>query len=87
MIGNVWIAIMEGEPLPSRSYNHVAFKVSENDLDMYIRRINEIGVEIKQDRSRIEDERKSVYFYDHDNHLFEIHAGTLDQRLALYRKS
>ena len=27
----IWIAIMEGESLPSRTYNHVAFKISEAD--------------------------------------------------------
>ena len=28
-IGTLWIAIMEGESLPSRTYNHVAFKIRE----------------------------------------------------------
>ena len=26
-VGDLWIAVMEGEPLPSRTYNHVAFKI------------------------------------------------------------
>lgn len=30
--GGLWIAVMEGEPLPSRTYNHVAFKVREEQL-------------------------------------------------------
>jgi fosfomycin resistance protein FosX len=24
------------------------------------------------------------YFYDYDNHLFELHTGTLEERLARY---
>ena len=36
------------------------------------------------DRGRIKGEGKSVYFYDYDNHLFELHTGTLDERLASY---
>lgn len=32
LIGGMWIAVMEGDPLPSRSYNHIAFKISEHDL-------------------------------------------------------
>ncbi len=31
--GGIWIAIMEGEPLPTRTYNHVAFKVTDAQLD------------------------------------------------------
>ena len=27
LIGGTWIAIMEGDPLSERTYNHVAFKV------------------------------------------------------------
>jgi hypothetical protein len=27
--GGIWIAVMEGEPLPTRTYNHVAFKIAE----------------------------------------------------------
>ncbi len=33
---------------------------------------------------RVEGEGRSLYFHDHDNHLFEVHAGTLDERLARY---
>jgi fosfomycin resistance protein FosX len=31
--GGLWLATMEGEPLPSRTYNHVAFKIEESDYD------------------------------------------------------
>jgi len=27
LIGDVWVAVMEGDPLPSRTYNHVAFRI------------------------------------------------------------
>ena len=36
IIGGTWIAIMEGEPLSERSYNHVAFKVSDSEFDEYV---------------------------------------------------
>ena len=29
-------------------------------------------------------ERQSLSFHDFDNHLFELHTGTLDERLARY---
>lgn len=84
--GGVWIAIMEGDPLPSRTYNHVAFKVSENQLDRAVLTISRLGLEMKPPRPRVDGEGRSVYFYDHDNHLFELHTGTLDERLARYAR-
>jgi hypothetical protein len=32
----------------------------------------------------VEGEGMSLYFYDYDNNLFELHTGTLEQRLARY---
>ena len=31
-----------------------------------------------------EREGRSLYFYHFDNHLFELHTGTLDERLRSY---
>jgi catechol 2,3-dioxygenase-like lactoylglutathione lyase family enzyme len=84
MIGGQWIAIMEGDSLPTRTYNHVAFKIPEADFETYQSRIQQLGVDFKPPRSRVEGESKSLYFYDFDNHLFEIHTGTLSQRLERY---
>ena len=84
LVGGLWIAIMEGEELPGRTYNHVAFQVREEDFAVYEARVKALGVDVKLPRSRVEGEGKSLYFYDYDNHLFEIHTGTLQTRLARY---
>ena len=84
IIGGQWIAIMAGESLPTRTYNHVAFKVPEADFEKYESRVRQLGVDFKPPRPRLEGEGRSLYFYDFDNHLFEIHTGTLSQRLAQY---
>ena len=83
-VAGLWIAVMEGEPLPARSYNHVAFKIADADFDLYLDRIAGLGLEFEPPRPRVEGEGRSIYFYDHDNHLFELHTGTLEQRLARY---
>jgi len=44
-----------------------------------------MGIKILIGRSRVEGEGKSIYFYDFDNHLFELHTGTLAGRLKLYK--
>ena len=83
-IGGVWAATMEGHPLPERSYNHVAFKIPEEEYDMRLSQVRELGLEVREGRSRVEGEGRSIYFYDHDNHLFELHTGTLQDRLERY---
>lgn len=84
LLGGVWIAAMEGAPSSERSYRHTAFKIAEDELSEYRNRLEAIGVEIVPPRSRIEGEGQSLYFYDFDNHLFELHTGTLEQRLQSY---
>jgi len=83
-VGGVWIAAMEGDPLSEKTYNHVAFKVPADDLPRYRAAIEKLGLPIREPRPRIDGEGQSLYFYDFDNHLFELHAGTLTDRLAAY---
>jgi catechol 2,3-dioxygenase-like lactoylglutathione lyase family enzyme len=84
VLGDLWLVAMEGEPLPGRSYRHVAFAVDAADLPRYRQRLRALDVEILPGRARIEGEGESLYFHDYDNHLVELHAGTLDGRLAAY---
>jgi catechol 2,3-dioxygenase-like lactoylglutathione lyase family enzyme len=84
MVGQVWIALMEGTPEQNKSYNHIAFKFSEADYDLYLERIKTLGIESKPLRPRVTGEGRSLYFYDYDNHLFELHTGTLQERLESY---
>ena len=87
LINDLWIALNIGESPLERSYNHIAFKIDESDIDSYIARIKEVGAEIKSDRlSRTAGEGRSIYFYDFDNHLFELHTGTLSERLESYQR-
>ena len=84
VLGGVWLAAIEGEPPSERTYQHVAFKVSSSELTDFKSRLENIGVDIKPSRNRVEGESESLYFYDFDNHLFELHTGTLNQRLQVY---
>jgi catechol 2,3-dioxygenase-like lactoylglutathione lyase family enzyme len=85
-VGDLWIAVMEGEPLPSRTYNHVAFKIQDAEFEAYEAKVKALGLEIHPPRQRVPGEGRSLYFYDDDNHLFELHAGTLAERLERYAK-
>ena len=86
LIKNQWLVIMEGQSLQQRTYDHIAFSVAEEDFSIYESRVKKLGLEIKPARDRIEGEGRSLYFYDYDNHLFEIHSGSLSERLYHYSK-
>jgi fosfomycin resistance protein FosX len=85
-VGGVWIAVMEGDPLAEKTYNHVAFKIPVADLARYRAAIEKLDLTIREPRPRVDGEGQSLYFYDFDNHLFELHTGTLNERLAAYAR-
>ncbi|HEY8023174.1 MAG TPA: FosX/FosE/FosI family fosfomycin resistance hydrolase [Burkholderiaceae bacterium] len=87
LMGGIWIALMQGDAPPERSYRHVAFKVDEGDLPHHERQLRMLGAEIQPARTRVHGEGVSLYFYDYDNNLIELHSGTLEQRLARYALS
>jgi fosfomycin resistance protein FosX len=35
LVGDIWIAIMEGEPLKERNYNHIAFEIAPGAVEDY----------------------------------------------------
>ena len=84
LIGGLWFCIMEGEPLPDQTYNHIAFSVPKKALEQYEQKIRNLGLTIRPGRPRVSGEGQSLYFYDYDNHLFELHAGSLTHRLTRY---
>ncbi|EAF9783615.1 FosX/FosE/FosI family fosfomycin resistance thiol transferase [Listeria monocytogenes] len=86
LIAGLWIYIMEGDSLQERTYNHIAFQIQSEEVDEYTERIKALGVEMKPERPRVQGEGRSIYFYDFDNHLFELHAGTLEERLKRYHE-
>lgn len=86
LVNDLWICIMEGESLNDRTYNHVAFQIRDDEIEVYESKIKDLGLDIRSSRSRLEAEGRSLYFYDYDNHLFELHAGSLSERLNRYRQ-
>ena len=84
VLGGVWIAVMQGAPA-EHSYRHVAFAVDEASLPEYEQNLQRLGVRFLPPRPRVAGEGLSLYVYDFDGHLIELHTGTLAQRLASYR--
>jgi len=44
----IWVAIMEGEALPSRTYNHVAFKIADADYPALLERVRALGLDVRE---------------------------------------
>ena len=84
VVGGLYIAAMKGDPPRERTYQHLAFKVRAEELPVYRERLAALGVEFRPARKRLEGEGDSLYFYDFDDHLFELHVGTLEERLRRY---
>jgi catechol 2,3-dioxygenase-like lactoylglutathione lyase family enzyme len=53
----------------------------------YEEQIKAMGLTLRTPRPRVEGEGHSLYFYDWDGHLFELHTGTLEDRLKRYSRS
>lgn len=83
VLGGVWVALMSGES-GARSYRHVTFEVAEAKLPVFEARLRALGAEIRPPRPRIDGEGASLYFYDYDNNLLELHSGSLQERLRAY---
>ena len=86
LINDLWICIMEGKSLSDRTYNHVAFSIPDDEFELYEAKIKALGVDIRPSRPRVAEEGRSIYFYDFDNHLFELHSGSLSERLKRYNE-
>lgn len=87
IVAGQWFAVMEGEVLERPSYEHIAFRIDEAELTQYEAKIKDMGFRLKDPRPRVSGEGQSLYFYDTDGHLFELHTGTLEERLQRYRAS
>ena len=61
--------------------------MAAEDYDDKLRAIRSLDLEVREGRSRVEGEGHSIYFYDYDNHMFELHSGTLEERLKRYAEA
>lgn len=79
-IGDLWLALLVGEPAPATDGSHVALTVVPEDFPVIAARIRGVTGEWKTNRS----EGESLYFLDPDGHRLELHDGTLSSRLNAY---
>jgi catechol 2,3-dioxygenase-like lactoylglutathione lyase family enzyme len=80
--GSTWVALVQDqrkEPVAREGYGHLAFNVSADEFESLAQRIRASGAEVWQENS---SEGASLYFLDPSGNKLEIHATSLQARMA-----
>jgi catechol 2,3-dioxygenase-like lactoylglutathione lyase family enzyme len=76
-LGRTWFVLVKADVQRPRTGDHVAFSVSKSTLLACAEKLKQIGQEFLFARSDT-----ALYFYDYDNHLFELDTMDLEKDLG-----
>jgi catechol 2,3-dioxygenase-like lactoylglutathione lyase family enzyme len=76
-LGRTWFVLAQADVVRPRSGDHIAFLVSESTLRETAEKLKRMDLEFFLARSDT-----ALYFFDYDNHLFELDTTDLGRELA-----
>jgi len=76
-LGNTWFVLVKAAVERQRTGDHVAFHVTKTDLLATAEKLKAMNLEFILARSD-----SSLYFFDYDNHVFELDTTDVGSELA-----
>src|SRR5215831_17234174 len=76
-LGGTWIVLVGAPVQRARSGDHIAFRATPEILEATVAKLQAMGREFIWARSN-----QALYFFDYDDHVFELDAEDIDQELG-----
>ena len=75
-LGGIWIVLVGAPVQRTRTGDHIAFRATPEIIEATAAKLQAMGREFIRARSN-----KALYFFDYDDHVFELDAEDLDKKL------
>ena len=75
-LGGIWIVLVGAPVQHARTGDHIAFHATPEILEATVTRLQTMGREFIRARSN-----KALYFFDYDDHVFELDTEDIDKEL------
>ena len=79
-LGSIWVVLVAAPVERARTGDHIAFRATPEILEATVAKLQTMGREFMRARSNT-----SLYFFDYDNHVFELDTEDLDLQLGRQR--
>lgn len=76
-LGGVWLVLVGAPVERTRTGDHIAFRATPEILEAAAARLEAMGREFVRARSN-----RALYFFDYDDHVFELDADDIDEELG-----
>ncbi len=76
-LGGVWIVLVGAAVQRARTGDHIAFRTTPEVLEATVSKLQALGHEFIRARSN-----RSLYFFDYDDHVFELDSEDIDSELG-----